>query len=151
MQPCCRILVLKLYLQPRFTLHYTTIMHEIKKLDLIGMSASIVCAAHCSILPLAITYGLLGGSFMVGHGIFELLFIGVSVYLAVSSLYSSYRNFHKNILPIALFVLGLFSISLGLILHAGWEILLATLGGLVIATAHFLNYRLNHILAKSKA
>lgn len=115
------------------------------------MSASIACAAHCSILPLAITYGLLGGSFMMGHGIFELLFIGVSVFLAVSSLYSSYRNYHKNILPIALFVLGLLSISFGLILHAGWEILLATLGGLVIATAHFLNYRLNLILAKSKA
>ncbi len=125
------------------------VMQEMKRLDFIGMSASIVCAAHCSVLPLAITYGLLGGSVALGHGIFEIAFILLSVYLAVSSLYSSFKKYQHNLAPIALFAGGLLFVTFGLLFHTGWEFILATLGGLAIASAHYWNYRLNAIFAKS--
>lgn len=115
----------------------------IKKLDIFGISASIVCAIHCSLLPLAIAGGFLSNSYLMGHGVFELIFIGVSVFLAMSSLVSSYRYKHRKLMPLILFLIGLFSIFIGLQFHGFFEIILATSGGLIIALAHFVNIKLN--------
>lgn len=114
-----------------------------KKLDIFGISASLVCAIHCSVLPLAIAGGFLSNSYFLGHGIFELIFIGVSIFLGVSSLVSSYRNTHKKLLPMALFTFGLISVFIGLQFHGTIEIIMATTGGLTIASSHLINIKLN--------
>jgi hypothetical protein len=113
------------------------------KADLLGITASLTCAVHCSVLPLAIAYGLLSSSFLSGHGLVEMVFIMISVGLAIYTLWGSYQSRHRNVLPLALFGIGLISIMTGLLNHGSVEIVLATFGGLLIAISHFINIRLN--------
>lgn len=114
------------------------------KADLLGITASLTCAVHCSLLPLAIAYGLLSSSFLTGHGVVEMIFVLISIGLAAYTLWSSYHSRHKNPLPLGLFIFGIFSIMIGVVNHGAMEIILATGGGLFIATSHFINIRLNH-------
>ena len=113
------------------------------KADLLGITASLTCAVHCSVLPLAIAYGLLSTSFLSGHGTVEMVFIVISIVLAVYTLWGSFQNRHKNPLPLVLFGLGLIGIFAGLLNHGSHEIILATSGGILIAFSHLLNIRLN--------
>jgi hypothetical protein len=119
------------------------LFYMLKKLDIFGISASLVCAVHCSVLPIAIAGGLLSNSFLMGHGIFEIIFIVISVFLGVSSLAKSYRFTHKSSLPLTLFTIGLLSVFIGLRIHGIPEIILATFGGLTIAISHLINIKLN--------
>ncbi|NNF34081.1 MAG: MerC domain-containing protein [Saprospiraceae bacterium] len=113
------------------------------KADLLGITASLTCAVHCSVLPLAIAYGLLSSSFLTGHGLVEMVFILISVGLAIYTLWGSYQSRHRNVLPLILFGIGLLCIMTGLLNHGSVEIIMATFGGLLIAFSHFINIRLN--------
>lgn len=119
------------------------------KADILGITASLTCAVHCSILPLGIAYGMLGSSFMIGHGFVESIFIVLSIGLASYALYGSYRSNHGNPLPLSLFFLGLALILVGVINHGNWEIIMATSGGFLIAVAHFYNIRINSCQIKN--
>jgi len=115
-------------------------------LDVFGVSASFLCALHCSLLPLAIASGLLSNVFMAGHGVFEMIFIVISVGLAFFSLYQSFVR-HGNFKPLMSFGAGLLLIIIGFNVHGMAEIILATTGGLIIAYAHLHNIKLNRTLA----
>lgn len=114
-----------------------------KKLDYLGITASLICAVHCSVLPIAIGLGFLGSGFLVGHGIFEMVFIGLSMFFAFTSLYQSYQKIHHNVVPFVMFISGLVMIISGLYFHGISEIILATMGGIIIAVSHFYNIRLS--------
>ncbi len=113
------------------------------KADLLGITASLTCAVHCSVLPLAIAGGLLSSSFLAGHGAVEIIFILVSIVLAVYTLWGSFQSRHRNPMPLFLFAIGLISIIIGLLNHGAIEIMLATTGGILIAVSHYINIRLN--------
>jgi hypothetical protein len=121
---------------------------DLKKLDYFGISASLMCALHCSVLPLAIAGGFLSNSFLSGHGLVEYGFIIISVVIGYSSLIKSLRNTHQRYLPVLLFSIGLLCVFVGLRFHGNVEIILATLGGITIALAHFLNIKLNSLQPK---
>ena len=114
-----------------------------KKLDYLGITASLICAVHCSVLPIAIGLGFLGSGFLAGHGIFEMIFIGLSLIFAFSSLYQSYQKIHHSVIPFTLFISGLMMVITGLYLHGVSEIILATFGGIIIAASHFYNIKLS--------
>ncbi len=114
-----------------------------KKLDYLGITASLICAVHCSVLPIAIGLGFLGSGFLAGHGTFEMIFIILSMFFAFSSLYQSYQKIHRKIIPFTLFVSGLIMVITGLYFHGISEVILATLGGIIIALSHFYNIRLS--------
>ena len=113
------------------------------KADLLGITASLTCAVHCSVLPLAIAYGLLSSSFLAGHGLIEMIFIVLSVGIAIYTLWGSFQTRHRNPLPLFLFSTGMLAIVIGLINHGTIEILLATTGGILIAASHLFNIKLN--------
>jgi hypothetical protein len=119
------------------------------KADLLGIMASLTCAVHCSVLPLAIAYGFLGSSYMLGHGFVEMIFIFLSISVAVYALWGSYARNHRNPLPLVSFTIGIICIVIALINHGNIEIVLATLGGLIIAFAHLINMRLNKVQLKN--
>lgn len=112
-------------------------------LDFLGMSASLLCAVHCSVLPLLLTVGLVGGFSWLEHPAVEVTFIICSLMLAWLSLLPGWRRGHGRIEPILIMLVGFGLIVLAHVLHEQYEGLLMTLGGLAIAIAHFLNWRLS--------
>jgi hypothetical protein len=111
------------------------------KLDFFGGAASLLCALHCMVLPAAAAAGLLGGLAWLGGRWGEWAFIALSLVLALASLAPAYRLKHGSALPLLIATLGfllLFSSQAGEV-HRHY---LSALGGLSIAGAHFLNWRL---------
>ena len=119
------------------------------RIDLLGITASIACAIHCSVFPIAIALGFLGSGFMKGHVLIDSLFIVLSLFIATFSLLRSYQLRHRDILPLMLFFIGISLIGLGLQFHGSLEMIFATIGGLTVASAHMLNIRLDSKITKS--
>ena len=111
-------------------------------IDVVGASASFLCAIHCAMVPLIVTFGMLSGVSFLANEIWDIVFIGVSVVLAFSSLINGYRKHHQKWYPIVTAMLGFTSLILGHLIIGGMiGDILSVSGGLAIAVAHVLNYR----------
>lgn len=121
------------------------------KLDRIGQKASLICAIHCAIMPIILVLmPFLATSFIVTTQLEWLLF-GVSALLALFSVCWGARK-HKSKMIFALLSVALLLIVAGLVSHGGhgeivhqhfgWQSVLMTAGGLLLAAVHFINRRL---------
>jgi len=128
------------------------------KLSKAGSIASLICAVHCAITPLALlalpviaahsSDGLDGilGAFWAETT--EWVFIAVIALLAGFGLLATYPR-HRDIRPTILTVLGLFVLAvshLWIEAGSGKEVFLDVLGASLIAWAGFWNRRLCHDL-----
>jgi len=114
-----------------------------KYLDILGFSASFLCAIHCVLLPLVLSLGLAGSLPWLESHLLELLLILSTLIMASWSLLGSWPR-HHNIKPIAFAVLG-FSIILGVhFLEGNIAHYFSAVGGIFIAYAHYVNWRLLH-------
>lgn len=114
--------------------------------DRLGATASFLCAIHCAALPFVIALlPVLGLSFLADHR-FEAGFVAFASVLASLALISGYRR-HRRRLPLLLAVPGLVLLLLGVtFLHGNTPLLhsvLVTCGGLLVASAHFVNLRVD--------
>jgi hypothetical protein len=114
--------------------------------DRLGALASFLCAIHCAALPFVLALlPFVGLGFLATHG-FEQGFVAFATVLASAALYSGYRRHHRR-LPLLLAVPGLVLLILGVtVLHSGSLLVhsvLVTCGGLLVATAHFVNLRVD--------
>ncbi len=111
--------------------------------DFLGFLASMLCAIHCAALPLILTFSALSGlTFLANHTI-EFVFLGISVIIATWSLIPSYKNHHKNILPLAIVALGFaFLITSRFFPHGFTEHLMTAIGGSIVAISHVINWRM---------
>jgi hypothetical protein len=116
--------------------------------DSVGSVASLVCAAHCAILPLVIA-GLpsLGMGALASAGL-EWAFVIFASVLAITSLWQGYRK-HRVYRALAFLVPGLIAVWSGVLItslhhsvvpHA----VVMSIGGTLIAVAHIINLRLTH-------
>jgi hypothetical protein len=115
----------------------------LSKLDQIGFTASTLCAIHCALMPFIITIlPLIGLEFLSSPWV-ELAIISLSVVVGISSLVPSYFRFHRNCSPILLLLLG-FGLIFGthLLAFHNLEPILVPFGGIAIAAAHFINWKL---------
>ncbi len=112
--------------------------------DRIGATASFLCAIHCALLPFMLAaLPLMGLEFLADHR-FERGFVMFACVLALVALIRGFRR-HQQPLPLLLAIPGLLLLvlgvtwaeSYGLILHSA----LVTSGGLLLASAHFVNLR----------
>lgn len=111
--------------------------------DRIGAAASFLCALHCAALPFVLALlPLIGLEFLADHR-FERGFVIFACVLALISLFSGYRR-HRRVLPLRLAFPGLALLLIGvtlgersIYLHSA----LVTCGGLLVASAHFINLR----------
>lgn len=112
------------------------------RLDSIGMTASTLCAIHCAIVPILLTFLPLTGLGFLANPLFEWGMIILALILGVSSIFLSYFRTHKKALPLLLLVIGFVAIIAGHIYLKGWvEAIIVPLGGLTIAAAHFINFK----------
>ncbi|WP_259068648.1 MerC domain-containing protein [Mucilaginibacter sp. X4EP1] len=112
------------------------------KLDNVGMTASILCAIHCAIVPFLITsLPLLGLGFLANPWV-EWSMIIFALFIGSYAIGSSYFRVHRKILPLYLLAGGFLVIIAGHLWVTSWrEAIVVPIGGLLIATAHFFNVK----------
>jgi len=111
--------------------------------DLLGFAGSTLCALHCSALPVLLAMGMLSGfEWMESHWVeyvFFLSAIGIAGYTIL-------RSYLKHRKPFALLIVsaGFICFLIGILQHSHTEIGLTTLGGILIAIAHIVNWRVTN-------
>ena len=111
-------------------------------LDKFGILASVACAVHCALLPLVITVlPLVGMEFLANEWV-EIVMISVAVCLGACSLAGAYA-LHKSLVPFTALMLGFALIGTGHFWIDDWESVLIPLGGLTIATSHYINWKMS--------
>jgi len=111
-------------------------------LDSLGMTASALCAIHCAIVPLLITSLPLIGLGFLANPLFEWGMIVFALLIGIYAIGLSYFRTHHKLLPMVLLVGGFLIIIGGHLFISGWhEAIVVPIGGLLIATAHFFNFR----------
>lgn len=118
-------------------------------LDRLGFSASTLCAIHCVAMPFLLGVLPALGLGFLADTLFEVSMIGLSVTIGVISLGRSYR-IHRIGYPFVIMMTGAIVLMVNLATHEMHsefiEILhpyIAGFGGLMIATGHLLNIRIN--------
>lgn len=112
--------------------------------DRIGATASFLCAIHCALLPFVLALlPFVGLEFLADHR-FERGFVLFACALALVALIRGFRR-HQRPLPLLLAVPGLALLLLGVTYAEGYSVMLhsvlVTCGGLLLASAHFVNLR----------
>lgn len=112
------------------------------RMDSVGITASVLCAIHCAVVPLVFTsLPLIGFGFLATPWV-EWGMIVFALMIGAYSIGLSYLRTHRRMLPLILLLTGFIIIMLGHAFLSGHlEGFIVPLGGLIIATAHFVNYR----------
>jgi len=120
-------------------------------LDFFGFSASLICAVHCISLPLLLAFGSVTVAKWMANPILEWSFILVSAIIVLASIFPSYRK-HGKAMVLVMAVFGLFLIGVDHLAHLHIiHHVLSAIGGVLIASAHFLNWRaLQQLPAKNE-
>jgi hypothetical protein len=115
------------------------------KLDNFGMTASVLCAVHCAIVPIIITSLPLLGLGFLANPFFEWGMITLALLIGIYAIGPSYFRTHRKPLPLLLLIIGFLIIIGGHLFIKSWrEAIIVPIGGLLIATAHFFNFRYNN-------
>lgn len=109
-----------------------------QRVDQLGGFVAFLCALHCIAIPVLISFGGLGFLNFISHGAVELTFLLVTILFAGSSIFLSLRKNAISKLPIILFLIGFTCIIFSIIFHIH---LLSAIGGILIASAHFFNWK----------
>lgn len=80
-----------------------------QSLDIVGASASLVCAVHCAVVALFL--GILPAASMLAASWIEWVFLSASALIGVAALVPGYRR-HRRTVPLTLFALGIGALSL---------------------------------------
>ena len=126
---------------------------NLNRADRVGLAASVLCAVHCALLPLAFavlpTLGLSAGGWLD----FDQAFTVFASLLGATTLAIGFRR-HRAFRALALLLPGLALVWLGAFSalhdHGLVHALVMTAGGLMIAGAHLLNLRLSHAAAAAR-
>lgn len=112
------------------------------KLDNVGMTASVLCAVHCATVPVLISVLPLVGLGFLANPLLEWSMIIFALFIGVYAIGLSYSQTHHKPLPVFLLIGGFVIIIIGHLFVSGWhEALVVPVGGLMIAMAHFFNFR----------
>lgn len=114
------------------------------KWDAIGISASLVCAIHCLLLPVFFSTLPLLGIELMENMTLEIFTIAISLLAGSSALYTGYKKHHRRLWPLLLFVCSMAALILGNVLAPVWspsELVFKSAGVTGILAAHIANWR----------
>lgn len=116
--------------------------------DIIALTSSVLCAVHCTIVPLLVTFSAVGSLSFLSDPLIELGFIGLGLLLAAISLFPSFKNIHKDSCPLFLAFTGFFLIAISRFdFSILWEVLNTVMGACLLSYSHYKNW---HLLRKHK-
>jgi uncharacterized membrane protein (UPF0136 family) len=113
----------------------------------VGMWASIVCAIHCTVVPLLTILIPTTGIYLFINENFEFFLLALSLLFNITNICFGYRQ-HKSNKAVAMLALGLFLFVVGRLLHnhnhhSGFQFdlfnLFMIVGGLLMAISSFMN------------
>ena len=111
--------------------------------DIIALSSSLICAIHCAVVPIILSFSSLASLHFLHHPLIEWSFILIGVVFVFVSLWPSYKKVHHNTRPLFFVALGFGLIALGrLDLNEIWEVLNTVSGAILVSTAHYVNWKL---------
>lgn len=112
-------------------------------LDLAGILASALCAIHCAIVPVMMTLGALGGGHWMHNHLVDYIFIFLGLIFAGFALLRS-KEKHNSNSPLILAVVGFAILIMAQFDHGILHSILGVSGGLLIISAHMVNWRVSH-------
>ena len=119
--------------------------------DTAGFFTSMLCAIHCSAVPVLVSLGLLGSGTWLHNHMIDWVVIGFGIIIASYSLLGDFIRKHRNILPLGMALTGFLFLLIGMVEHHGWMLLFSVAGGFMVASAHLINHRLGRFcVAKSR-
>ena len=116
----------------------------------VGMWASIVCAIHCTIVPLLAILIPTTGVYLFINETFEFVLLAFSLLFNITNVCFGYRQ-HKSNKAVAVLALGLFVFVVGRLLHhhnhhIGFQFdlfnMFMILGGILMALSSLMNDRM---------
>jgi len=110
--------------------------------DKIGISASLICAVHCILLPIFFSALPFFGIEILENPAIEMITIGISLMAGSWALINGARQYHKNWLLI-LFIIGILFliVSNTVVTKRSLEIVLKSVAAAAIVTAHTYNLK----------
>lgn len=112
-------------------------------LDLVGFYASLLCAIHCTVVPLLLTISTWSGLQLLSDPSIEIMLLCLSTLLALASILPSYTRVHRKLNAMVLVTIGFILIGLGrLEVEKVWEMFSTSVGAAFVASAHIINWRL---------
>ena len=121
----------------------------LSKADHLGFTASLLCAVHCALFPLALALLPSLGLQSIGWVDPDQAFVVFATVLGVTTLTLGWRR-HRAFRAWAVLLPGLLLVWLasftGLHQHTFGHALVMTIGGTLLATGHWLNLRLTHAM-----
>jgi MerC mercury resistance protein len=108
--------------------------------DVLGITTSILCAIHCTVLPLAVATLPVLGVNIIHNALFEDGMIGLAFLFGTWALRHGYFRHHRRALPWFLFTGGIILLITKQVWHA-YELWILPFAVLLILSAHILNYR----------
>ncbi|MDB5130728.1 MAG: hypothetical protein JWR02_477 [Mucilaginibacter sp.] len=113
------------------------------------MTASVLCAIHCAIVPILITSLPLLGLGFLANPWFEWGMILFALCIGVYAIGITYIRVKHSLLPMVLLITGFMIIIAGHLFITSWrEAIIVPIGGLLIAAAHFFNYKYAKVCAR---
>ncbi len=115
-----------------------------------GVWASLICAIHCTILPLLMILIPTTGVYLFINETFEFVLLGLSLLFNITNICFGYRQ-HKSNKAVAILAFGIFSFVVGRLMHHHSEDhkihfdifnILMISGGLLMALSSFINDKL---------
>ena len=109
-------------------------------LDALGVSASILCAIHCAVLPLLMASLPILGINILHNVLFEYGMIGLAFAIGTTALWHGFNRHHHRLTPWLLFTAGM-SCLIAKEIWPNYELGFLPFAVLLIVGAHWLNYR----------
>ena len=111
--------------------------------DAVGIATSVLCAIHCTLLPLLMSSLPLFGINILHNQLFEWGMILLAFSVGSYALFHGYIRHHHSLLPVLLFSAGFALLVLKHFFHdvENWFLLPAVV---LIISGHYHNYRLCH-------
>lgn len=110
-------------------------------LDKTGMWTSALCAIHCMAVPALVSMSAFSHWTFLQNEHLESAALAIGAVLAISSLLPTYIKHHKNLLPIVVLLAGFILLALSRFVVNVSESIMTSSGAMLVASAHFLNYR----------
>jgi len=118
-------------------------------LDVLGITASVLCAIHCAVLPLVLASLPVLGINIIHNVYFEYGMILLAFLVGSWALLHGFRRHHGRLIPLLLFTGGLLLLVAKQIWHA-YELRFLPFAVVLIVGAHVLNYRLSRPAATAE-
>ena len=117
--------------------------------DFLGITASVLCAIHCAVLPLLLASLPILGINIIHNAYFEYGMIVLAFLIGSWALLHGFRRHHGRLIPLLLFTGGMLLLVAKQIWHTH-ELRFLPFAVALIVGAHVVNYRLSRPAAAQK-